>query len=102
MSYATILVNGQYVRLEREPRSDSTIEKADLHNMVMFCDFDMGNFKFEPIQSSLEVANPVIAEIKNSKEDLWHMYFDGACNKEGSGAGVVFIAPSRKKFKYSF
>lgn len=30
------------------------------------------------------------------------MYFDGGCSKEGNGAGVVFISPTRKSFKYSF
>src|SRR5271156_4323021 len=30
------------------------------------------------------------------------MYFDGACSKEGSGAGVWFVSPSGITFKYSF
>lgn len=30
------------------------------------------------------------------------MYFDGACSNEETGAGVDFIVPSGKTFKYSF
>ena len=26
---------------------------------------------------------------------VWKMYFDGACSKEGSGAGIVFISPTK-------
>ena len=33
---------------------------------------------------------------------LWTMYFDGASSREGSGAGVVFVSPEKKTFRYSF
>jgi len=30
------------------------------------------------------------------------MYFDGACSKEGSGAGIVFLSPTGKLLQFSF
>jgi ribonuclease HI len=30
------------------------------------------------------------------------MYFDGACSKEGSGAGIVFISPTQEVIPMSY
>lgn len=30
------------------------------------------------------------------------MFFDGACSKDGNGAGVIFVFPEGKTFRYSF
>ena len=35
-------------------------------------------------------------------QDLWTMFFDGACTKESTGAGVVLISPSKKTSHLSF
>jgi ribonuclease HI len=43
-----------------------------------------------------------IQPTETAEEDLWTMFFDGACTKESAGAGVVFISPSKKTFHLSF
>lgn len=102
LSYSTIPMNGKEIRLEKEPRSNTIIEKLDLNCMKKFFDVDMGNFRVESIPPSLQLVDPVIIEIQENQEGIWKMYFDGTCSKEGSGACVVFIAPCGKTFKYSF
>jgi hypothetical protein len=34
------------------------------------------------------------------RPEHWKMYFDGALNLEGAGAGVLFISPSGEQLKY--
>lgn len=45
LSYATIPVNGQEVRIEREPHSTYIIENIEPDEMVHFLQSDMENFK---------------------------------------------------------
>jgi ribonuclease HI len=33
---------------------------------------------------------------------VWKMYFDGACSREGSGAGIVFISPTKEVILMSY
>lgn len=95
-SYATILVNGQDVKLEIESRSDTIVEPTDPNNIVFFCDIDMGKFKLQPAQPFLQNIDPISNEIQDDQGGLLHMYFDGACSKEGSKVGVIFIVPGEK------
>jgi hypothetical protein len=39
---------------------------------------------------------------ENTKNLVWKMLFDGACSKEGSGAGIVFISPSKEVIPLSY
>jgi len=50
----------------------------------------------------LQNTGPIHIESKKEENDVWKMYFDGACSKIGNGARVVFISPRGKTFKYSF
>lgn len=43
LSYASIPVNGRYVRIDREPRSSYIIEGLDPNQMTCFCHIDMEN-----------------------------------------------------------
>ena len=38
---------------------------------------------------------PAKEKFKEEKvEQIWKMYFDGACSKYGKGAGIVLISPT--------
>jgi Ulp1 family protease len=41
--------------------------------------------------------------VGDSKDNfVWKMYFDGACFKEGSRAGIVFISPTKEVIPMSY
>lgn len=33
---------------------------------------------------------------------LWTLYFDGACNRQGSGAGILLKSPGGKELPHAF
>ncbi|GLJ35084.1 hypothetical protein SUGI_0706000 [Cryptomeria japonica] len=45
---------------------------------------------------------PIKFVVKENKDQVWKMYFDGSCSKEESGARIAFISPDGATFKYSF
>ncbi|GKE97287.1 reverse transcriptase domain-containing protein, partial [Tanacetum coccineum] len=63
------------------------------------------------INATPEVANNPrvedILESSNAREDLtpspraWRLYTDGASNNEGSGAGLILIAPDEVEYSYA-
>lgn len=99
LSYATIPVNGQEVRIEREPRSEYIIEEVEPIDLIFFIQSDMDNFKVELTKTKLRGLTPIESTVKKSKDQVWKMYFEGSCNKEGSGVGIVFISPDGETFK---
>ena len=36
----------------------------------------------------------------DTRSEHWIMYFDGALNRDGAGAGVLFISPKGEQLKY--
>lgn len=62
----------------------------------------MDNFKVYLTKPKTEDLYPIESFIKETNNQVWRMYFDGSCSKEGSGAGILFISPSGETFKYSF
>lgn len=62
----------------------------------------MDNFQVSVTKPILEVINPISIHAKENCDNIWQMFFDCACSKEGNGARVIFISPSCKIFKYSF
>ena len=44
----------------------------------------------------------VEADIMLDKGNLWTMFFDGACCKEGFGASIMLISPVGITYKFSF
>jgi hypothetical protein len=36
------------------------------------------------------------------ENDLWTMFFDGACTRESTGAGIVIISPLKETTHLSF
>ncbi|GKF25315.1 reverse transcriptase domain-containing protein, partial [Tanacetum coccineum] len=63
------------------------------------------------INATPEMANNPrvedILESSNTREDLtpglraWRLYTDGASNNEGSGAGLILIAPNNVEYSYA-
>lgn len=102
LSYATILVNGHEVRIEREPRSSYIIEDVETPEPICFIQSNMDNFKVQLTKPKTELLSPIQSCIKETNDQVRHMYFDGSCSKEGSGAGILFISPRGETFKYSF
>ncbi|XP_059076478.1 uncharacterized protein LOC131875815 [Cryptomeria japonica] len=102
LSYATIPVNGQEVRIEREPHSEYIIEEAEPVESVCFIQSDIDNFKVELKKPKTQSLTPIESSVKENKDQVWRMYFDGSCSKEGSGARIIFISPDGEMFKYSF
>jgi ribonuclease HI len=50
----------------------------------------------------LLLKQPIVQSTEVGEDDLWSMFFDGACTKETVGAGVVFISPSKETTHLSF
>ena len=46
---------------------------------------------------------PAKKKFKEEKvEQVWKMYFDGACSKYSKGAGIVLISPIEKGLSFCF
>ena len=45
---------------------------------------------------------PNLVETKEDASKIWNMYFDGSRNKNGLGAGVMFISPAQVRYLISF
>lgn len=79
-------------------------EQDSDEDMTYFVDIEINAFKIEDSpREEKEQPAPLEKEVEKSSGDdnLWTMYFDGAIFKEGSSAGVLFISPHGKTFKYS-
>lgn len=102
LSYATIPVNDRVIRIDREPRSTYIIEDIDPSQVTHFFHTDMENFQVRIHKNLIEKNSPIKICAKENSDFIWKMFFDGSCSKNGNGAGVVFISPNGKSFKYSF
>jgi ribonuclease HI len=56
----------------------------------------------DSLLDSLLLKNPAVQSTKVVEDDLWSMFFDGACTKETVGEGVVLISPSKETIHLSF
>ena len=109
LSYATIPVfGGENKRLYRESQLSFIIsdEKNPANHPVYSVDTGMGSCILEiddSLLESLSLKKPMVQPIDISEEsEVWTMFFDGACTKESTGAGIVFISPSKEKTQLSF
>ena len=96
LTYAIIAVEGKEIRIEREPQSYYLIEDNILDLEVNFCHSDMDNFQVSITKPISKIVNPISIHAKENCNNIWQMFFDGACSKEGNGAGVIFISLSGK------
>jgi ribonuclease HI len=112
LSYATIPVfGGVNRRLYRESQLAYVIsdEKNPSNHPIYAVDTDMGSciLQFDDsLSDTLLLRKPsdqtTVQPTEIAENDLWTMFFDGACTKESAGAGVVFISPSKKASHLSF
>jgi ribonuclease HI len=65
---------------------------------------DIGSSIFHMSEEMAEVSvGKTTTAVGDSKDNfVWKMYFDGACSKEGSGAGIVFISPAKEVIPMSY
>ncbi|XP_061965340.1 uncharacterized protein LOC133689500 [Populus nigra] len=56
---------------------------------------------YEPLKFDFPDEDVLIVEEDKEKNDWWIMYFDGAVNVSGNGAGAVIISPDKKKYPIS-
>lgn len=120
LSYATILVFNQQKRLWRESRLKYMVSSkecpknhpiyvvdTDLESSIFFNSLEPPKSPFVMIKEkgdSREVKEEPKISIEH-KAQWFTMHFDGACNKEGVGAGITISAPyfiEHTNFFYKF
>jgi ribonuclease HI len=112
LSYATIpIFGGVNRRLYRESQLAYVIsdEKNPSNHPIYAVDTDMGSciLQFDDsLSDTLLLRKPPdqtpVQPTEIAEDDLWTMFFDGACAKESAGAGIVFISPSKNTSHLSF
>jgi ribonuclease HI len=107
LSYATIPVfGGEHRRLYREVRLAYLVsdhENPSNHPIYVVED-ELGSSIFhigdQMAETSVRKITPAVGD--SAENFVWKMYFDGACSKEGSGAGIVFISPTQEVIPMSY
>jgi len=107
LSYATIPVfGGEHQRLYREVRLAYLVidhENPSKHPIYVVED-EIGSSIFhigdQIVETSVRKIIPIVEE--NTENSIWKMLFDGACSKEGFGAGIVFISPAKEVIPLSY
>lgn len=100
MSYATILVyGGEQLRLYREVRFVHTVCKTDQprNHPNYEIDHDFGCFQLSSNQThetQVKIEDVIESPIPN-QTDVWKLFFDGSCTKDGAGATLVLISPEK-------
>lgn len=79
-TYATIPVNGEEVKLYREPRMNQIVDYVAQEQLNFFCDVDLGSFRIDPSQPKLVNIDPIDKHVSKDQHSVWIMYFDGACS----------------------
>jgi hypothetical protein len=108
LSYATIpIFGGVNRRLYRESQLAYIIsdEKNPANHPIYSVDIGMGSCILQiddSLPDSLLLRKPAFQSTEVAEDDIWTMFFDGACTKESAGAGVVLISPSKKTSHLSF
>jgi hypothetical protein len=51
-------------------------------------------------ETSTRKITPAVGD--SAENFVWKMYFDGACSREGSSVGIVFISPNQEFIPMSY
>jgi ribonuclease HI len=107
LSYATIPVfGGEQRRLYREVRMDYLVSDHEnpTNHPIYVVEDDLGSSIFHMSDQMAEVSVRKTTTVVWDREDnfVWKMYFDGACSREGSGVGIVFISPTKEVIPMSY
>ena len=107
LSYATIPVfGGEQRRLYREVRLAYLVSDHNnpTNHPIYVVEDDLGSSIFHMSKEMEEVSVRKSTTVMGDNKDnfVWKMYFDGACSKEGYGAGIVFISPTKEVIPMSY
>ena len=81
LSFATFNIDGNLVKIDREPKSVYMIIEDTEDDMTDFVDTDVNAFRAEVMTLKRDKQKtPMEEEVKSksNKGDLWAMFFDGA------------------------
>jgi hypothetical protein len=107
LSYATIPVfGGEQRRLYREVRLAYLVSDHEnpTNHPIYVVEDDLGSSIFhigdQMAETSVRKTTPAVGD--SADNFVWKMYFDGACSREGSGVGIVFISPTQEVIPMSY
>jgi len=116
MSYATIPVFREMIRLYRETRLAYMVScqehphnhpiyvvDTDLRSSIFFNDVCCETSE-EDVKVALQPVDEKCRTTEHEIEDIgmWEMYFDGSSNKEGAEVGVWVRSPDKVTYLHSF
>jgi hypothetical protein len=107
LSYATVPVfGGEQQRLYREIKLAYLVSDHDnpTNHPIYAIEDDLGSsiFHIDEEMAEVSVRKSITAVGDSEDHFVWKMYFDGVCSKEGSGAGIVFISPTKEVIPMSY
>jgi len=107
MYYATILVyGGEHLWLYREVIFMNIICRDDRarNHPIYAVDQHFGCFELSVnnSQNTQLTIDDVVDQPKTIEIDIWKMYFDGSCSKEGVEAEIVLISPDKENITQSY
>jgi len=106
MSYATIPVHGgEQLRLYREVRFVHTVCKTNKpkNHPIYAIDqyFGCSQLSSNQIRECQVKIEDVVENPASNQTNVWKLFFDGSCTKDGVGVGVVLISPKKENITQS-
>jgi len=108
LSYAIVPVFGRESRrLYREAQLAYIIsdEKNPTNHPIYAVDTDFGACILqieESYKAMIQLKKPVAQAMEEEGNQVWDMFFDGACSRETARAGVVLVSPKQESTHLSF
>ena len=101
------MFGGENIRFYRESQLAYIISDDQnlVNHPIYSVDTGMGSCILqihETLSKSLLLKKPIMQPTKIGENDLWTMFFDGACTRESTGAGIVIISPLKETTHLSF
>jgi hypothetical protein len=101
MNYVTAPVfGGELRRLYQETKSSYVVSDQNnpMNHPIYDDDEDLGCCILsvnEEYNETPMLEDPLVIPMEEV-DGIWKLFFDGACSKEGVGAGVILISPTKK------
>lgn len=94
------MYGGEQLRLYREVRFLHIVYRSvqEKNHSIYAIDQNFGCFQLSLQNSSntqLSIEN-IVSKPKIVKSDIWKLYFDGSCSKEGARARIVLISQNKE------
>jgi ribonuclease HI len=106
MTYATVpIFGGELRRMYRETNFSYVVSDQNnpVNHPIYVADEYLGCCILsvnEEYNETPMLVDPLV-NLVEEVDDLWKMLFDGACSKEGVGAGIILISPTKKEIHLS-